>query len=294
MSIIRGIIPRFRYAGTKRKLWNPVSKKAVEILPEERIRLQCVGFLNETAGISFSKMKTELPVYFERNNSPLRADILTYDANFNPFLLVECKAPHIRLNEKAAIQTARYNHKVSAQYIWITNGITDFFYDVSREKFCSDSDIFDYQPKPFSKETLSESGFCIRDTDPHLRNLLQDFVQLNTLIYINIKSPNPVLEDLRHYYNLSETNNGKLAYTFIAGPDGQNYLVGMWSTPESGDSLLIIKLYKTFAQKVYIYTQRNDSIITDASLEIEDNQAFSLSKNVNWQEYFERLYHLFQ
>ena len=51
-----------------------------------------------------------------------RFDILVYDANFQPWMLVECKAPHIALSEDVLQQVLRYNISVPVPYIVITNG----------------------------------------------------------------------------------------------------------------------------------------------------------------------------
>lgn len=51
-----------------------------------------------------------------------RFDILVYDAAFRPWMLVECKAPNIALNDEVLQQVLRYNISVPVPYIIITNG----------------------------------------------------------------------------------------------------------------------------------------------------------------------------
>lgn len=51
-----------------------------------------------------------------------RFDVLIYDAHFQPWMLIECKAPHIILSEEVLQQVLRYNISVPVPYIIITNG----------------------------------------------------------------------------------------------------------------------------------------------------------------------------
>ena len=51
-----------------------------------------------------------------------RFDILVYDNNHKPWMLVECKEPGVILSENVLQQVLRYNMKVPVQYTVITNG----------------------------------------------------------------------------------------------------------------------------------------------------------------------------
>ncbi len=53
----------------------------------------------------------------------LRFDAIVFDETFNPFILVECKAPDAKLNQEVFDQVARYNWKVQAPYFVLTNGV---------------------------------------------------------------------------------------------------------------------------------------------------------------------------
>ncbi len=51
-----------------------------------------------------------------------RFDILVYDPQHQPWMLVECKKPQVPLSEGVLQQVLRYNISVPVRYIVITNG----------------------------------------------------------------------------------------------------------------------------------------------------------------------------
>lgn len=51
-----------------------------------------------------------------------RFDILVYDQDHKPWMLIECKAGQISLSDNVLNQVLRYNIVLPAQYLVITNG----------------------------------------------------------------------------------------------------------------------------------------------------------------------------
>jgi hypothetical protein len=55
-----------------------------------------------------------------------RCDILVFDADIKPWLLVECKSPKVKLTLKTFEQLARYNLKLQAPFLVATNGLATY------------------------------------------------------------------------------------------------------------------------------------------------------------------------
>ena len=53
-----------------------------------------------------------------------RYDIVIYDKDRKPFILVECKAPNVAINDNTVLQATTYNVTLNAKYILLTNGVT--------------------------------------------------------------------------------------------------------------------------------------------------------------------------
>ena len=64
-----------------------------------------------------------------------RSDILVLDREGQVFLLVECKAPSVKLDQKVTGQLATYNKVLDAKYLAITNGMTHFIWQKGEAGF---------------------------------------------------------------------------------------------------------------------------------------------------------------
>ena len=63
-----------------------------------------------------------------------RWDIVVYNNLFNPIILVECKAPNIKLNQEALKQVFTYQNKLNCEFIVLSNGIEDSNWQVDQLK----------------------------------------------------------------------------------------------------------------------------------------------------------------
>jgi len=92
--------------------------------PEERVRQAIISYLHEKLNIPLGLMSIEKA--HENQGAVKRTDLVIYDRTGNPWMVVECKAPHITLRQTALDQVARYNQVLKAPYILVSNGSTHF------------------------------------------------------------------------------------------------------------------------------------------------------------------------
>ncbi len=149
-SIAARHFPRVVFRDGQKLLWNPILKKAYINRPEERVRLRIMESLLLDAGWSPHRVTFELPVNLKRDEASKRADILCYNHDFEPVLLIECKAENVPISEKTSLQITRYNSKIRAPYLMMSNGITDYFFSSGKgsspEHLHNRPDILDEQP----------------------------------------------------------------------------------------------------------------------------------------------------
>ena len=74
-----------------------------------------------------------------------RADILVYDREGKPLLVVECKAPEVGLSEETALQAMRYNAVLDVRFIILTNGNSTLAFGRDGEVFRPLSAIPSYE-----------------------------------------------------------------------------------------------------------------------------------------------------
>ena len=63
-----------------------------------------------------------------------RYDIVVFNKDGSIFLLIECKAPEITIDQKTFDQIARYNMILNANYLMVTNGLNHYFCEMDFEK----------------------------------------------------------------------------------------------------------------------------------------------------------------
>ena len=101
-------------------IWDPLRKKEVALTPEEEVRQWCIGVLNGSLGVPLHMMMSEAS--FKLGEKKFRADIIVYDRDLRPIVVVECKRPEVELSNDVLDQAIRYNMVLDVRYILITNG----------------------------------------------------------------------------------------------------------------------------------------------------------------------------
>lgn len=100
-----------------------VRKKYLRLLPEELVRQLVVLYLLKL-GYTQSRIAIEKEIIV--NQRKKRFDILVYDKKLHPVILVECKAPTVKINQKTFEQIAWYNMSLKVDYLMVTNGMDTF------------------------------------------------------------------------------------------------------------------------------------------------------------------------
>src|SRR5687767_14677592 len=68
------------------------------------------------------------------NGMKKRCDLVCFDKNLKPFLIVECKAPELKISEDTFYQIARYASSLKAEILILTNGIKHYCAKIDSEK----------------------------------------------------------------------------------------------------------------------------------------------------------------
>jgi hypothetical protein len=100
---------------TIRKVW-------LLLTEEEWVRQNFVNYL--ITQLNYPSTIIAIEKEISLNDLKKRFDILVYDKEHKPWMLVECKEPKVNLSEDVLQQVLRYNISVPVEYIVITNGNT--------------------------------------------------------------------------------------------------------------------------------------------------------------------------
>jgi len=125
-------------------IFDEIRKKFVRLTPEEWVRQNFIKFLNEEK--KYPKSLIGIEIQIDLNQTVKRCDIVVYNRNAEPVLIVECKASDVKLNQSAFDQVARYNMKLKVNYLIVTNGMKYYccHIDYKNSSYSFLQDIPDY------------------------------------------------------------------------------------------------------------------------------------------------------
>lgn len=126
---------RFKNSENKVAIFDEVRKKFIILTPEEWVRQHVVHYLMKEKNYPKSWVNVEKQIKI--NGLTKRYDVVVFNPDGSIFLLVECKAPEIKINQNTFDQIARYNMVIKAQYLMVTNGLEHYFcqMDYKNEKY---------------------------------------------------------------------------------------------------------------------------------------------------------------
>ena len=106
------------------QVFDVIRKKYFVLTPEEWVRQHFIHYLNTEKNYPMGLMGVEKMVKY--NALKTRADIVLYTTEGKAKMIVECKAPNVKITQDTFNQIAKYNFKLKVKYLVLTNGIQHF------------------------------------------------------------------------------------------------------------------------------------------------------------------------
>ena len=114
------------------QVFDVVRKKYFKLTAEEWVRQHVIHYLNKEKGHPLGLMGVEKMVKYNGLNT--RADIVLYNSEGIPDMIIECKAPDVKITQDTFNQIARYNFKLRVRYLVVTNGKKHFCCEINYKK----------------------------------------------------------------------------------------------------------------------------------------------------------------
>jgi predicted type IV restriction endonuclease len=128
---------RFRLKNSENKvsIFDEIRKKFILLTPEEWVRQHVIRFLLEEKKYPKSLINVEKGL--KVNGITKRYDVVVFKSDGSIDVLIECKAPQIKIAQDTFDQIARYNMTMKADYLMVTNGMNHYFcqMDFENEKY---------------------------------------------------------------------------------------------------------------------------------------------------------------
>lgn len=136
---------KLKSSENKTLIFDKIRKRYFVLTPEEWVRQHFVRFLIEEKKYPTSLIALEKQLTVNKRKK--RTDILVFNNKGNHNIIVECKAPTIKITQATFDQIARYNLKLKANYLIVTNGLEHFYckMDFAKETYIFLKEIPDYK-----------------------------------------------------------------------------------------------------------------------------------------------------
>lgn len=112
-------------------VWCIIRKKELLCTPEEWVRQHFIHKLIHEDKIPEGLIASEFTLSY--NGRSKRADIVVFNRQQQPVLIVECKATQIFISKETLFQIAQYNFELKVPYLVMTNGIHHVYCHVDQK-----------------------------------------------------------------------------------------------------------------------------------------------------------------
>jgi len=102
-------------------IFDELRKKHLVLSPEEWVRQHFIQHLIKDK--KFPRSLIQIEGGLTLNKLQKRTDIVIFNTSGERIMVVECKAPHIKINQAVFDQAARYNSVHKTRWLVVTNGL---------------------------------------------------------------------------------------------------------------------------------------------------------------------------
>mgnify|MGYP001052706726 CR=1 FL=1 len=135
---------RIRESENQNEIFDSVRKKFVALTPEEWVRQNFIRYLVEYKNVPPSLIAVEKSLSL--NKLTKRTDIVIFGSGARARMIVECKAPAVKISQAVFEQIGRYNMTLQVEFLVVTNGLNHYCaqIDFVNNSFAVLNDIPDY------------------------------------------------------------------------------------------------------------------------------------------------------
>ncbi|RZK69890.1 MAG: type I restriction enzyme HsdR N-terminal domain-containing protein [Pedobacter sp.] len=107
--------------GSRYFIFDEIRKKHLVLTPEEWVRQHFIQYLINHK--KFPKILIQIEGGLQLNQLQKRTDIVVFNHSGSRIMIIECKAPSVKISQNVFDQAARYNSIHKTKWLLVTNGI---------------------------------------------------------------------------------------------------------------------------------------------------------------------------
>jgi hypothetical protein len=112
---------KIRQLEGRAEIFDAIRSKWIVLGPEEWVRQNFIQWMVKRNGIPLASIAVEKTL--KLGEQTRRFDVLVYDEQTQPWMMVECKSMDVKLDGSTLMQILSYHLAIPVEYLVITNGI---------------------------------------------------------------------------------------------------------------------------------------------------------------------------
>lgn len=125
--------PKIKKEQDKEWIFDEVRRQWIMLTPEEWVRQNMLHYLVYVKKYPASLIAVEKELKLDELKK--RTDIVIYDSNTEPWMIIECKEMNVSLDHKVLDQILRYHLAMPVSFLIITNGHYCFGFEKRENEF---------------------------------------------------------------------------------------------------------------------------------------------------------------
>lgn len=121
-------LPNIKVENNIKYIFCIIRKKWIILTPEEKVRQFTLHYLIHR--LNYPQKYISVEKTLKVNELIKRYDIVVFNQELQPKILIECKAETVELKEKTMQQIAIYNITLQVPFLMITNGSISFYFKI--------------------------------------------------------------------------------------------------------------------------------------------------------------------
>jgi type I site-specific restriction endonuclease len=113
--------PKIRQSDERTEIFDLARKAWVALTPEEWVRQHFLNYLIVEKQVPSGLLAVEKQIKVNRLSK--RCDVVVYSHDARPLMIVECKAPGVKISREVYEQAVRYNLSLNIRFMVLTNGL---------------------------------------------------------------------------------------------------------------------------------------------------------------------------
>lgn len=120
---------KIKNEGGRQQIFDALRRKFVALTPEEWVRQHVIRYLIEKKG--FPPLLIAVEQQIEINGLKRRCDVICYNSKKEVLMIVECKAPEVKITQEVFDQVVKYHYELKSKSILVTNGLKNYAAELS-------------------------------------------------------------------------------------------------------------------------------------------------------------------